>query len=71
MFFIIKGIMLKSNTEVVSAAGLTMENLSNLNWSGLFVNNLIPVTLGNVIGGGFFAAILYWVVYLKPQKEDA
>ena len=71
MFFIIKGIMLKSNTEVVSAAGFTAENMANLNWSGLFITNLIPVTLGNMIGGGFFAAILYWVVYLKPQKEKA
>lgn len=71
MFFIIKGIMLKSNPEVVSAAGLSMDNLSNLNWNGLFITNLFPVTLGNMIGGGFFAAILYWVVYLKPKKEEA
>ena len=31
-------------------------------WS--FLANLIPVTLGNVIGGGLFVAAVYWVVYL-------
>ena len=33
-----------------------------------FLGNLIPVTLGNVIGGGLFVALVYWLVYLrKPQ----
>ena len=70
MFFIIKGILLKSQAEVVAASGLSPDALSNLNWNGFIFNNLVPVTIGNIIGGGFFAAILYWVVYLKPQKES-
>jgi len=69
IFFIFKGILLKSQPEVVSASGLSMESLSNLNWSGFIFKNLVPVTIGNIIGGGFFVAFLYWVVYLKPQKE--
>lgn len=69
IFFIFKGILLKSQPAVVSASGLSSENLSNLNWGGFIFNNLIPVTIGNVIGGAFFVAFLYWVVYLKPQKE--
>jgi formate/nitrite transporter FocA (FNT family) len=27
---------------------------------------LVPVTLGNVMGGGVFVAAVYWLVYLKP-----
>ena len=33
------------------------------------VRNLLPVTLGNLIGGGFFVATLYWYVYLRPEAR--
>jgi len=69
IFFIFKGILLKSQPAVVSASGLSMESMSNLNWNGFIFKNLVPVTIGNIIGGAFFVAFLYWVVYLKPQKE--
>ncbi len=69
IFFIFKGILLKAEPEVVAASGLSTESLSNLNWGGFIFNNLIPVTIGNIIGGAFFVAFLYWVVYLKPQRE--
>lgn len=34
-----------------------------------FLGNLIPVTLGNIIGGGFFVAFVYWIVYLRGQND--
>ena len=33
-----------------------------------FLANLIPVTLGNIVGGGLFVAIVYWAVYLRKYK---
>lgn len=33
------------------------------------VGNLVPVTLGNIVGGGFFVAAVYWLVYLRPVGE--
>ncbi|MFK7815188.1 MAG: formate/nitrite transporter family protein [Gammaproteobacteria bacterium] len=30
-----------------------------------FLGNLIPVTLGNIVGGGVFVALVYWAVYLR------
>ncbi len=30
-----------------------------------FAHNLIPVTIGNVIGGGVLVALVYWIVYLR------
>lgn len=67
MYFIPMGILLKNNADVVAAAGLT-DKLANLTWGGFFVNNLIPVTLGNIVGGAFFVSTLYWAVYLKGKK---
>lgn len=38
-------------------------------WGAFIVNNLIPVTLGNILGGAFFVGILYWFVYMRPGKS--
>lgn len=32
-------------------------------------SNLIPATLGNVIGGSVFVALVYWIVYLQADRE--
>jgi formate/nitrite transporter FocA (FNT family) len=58
--------------EVVAAAtatGLSSEKLANVGLYGFFVKNLIPVTLGNIVGGGFFVATLYWSVYIRKSKK--
>ena len=67
MYFIPMGILLKNNISVVEAAGLAGQ-LDKLNISGLLFNNLLPVTIGNIIGGAFFVATLYWYVYLRENK---
>lgn len=33
-----------------------------------FLTNLIPVTIGNIIGGGLFVAFVYWVIYIRKYK---
>ncbi len=68
MYFIPIGLLLKGNTTVVAAAGLTGK-LSNLTLQGFFVNNLIPVTLGNIIGGSFCVSTIYWLTYLKKEPK--
>ena len=66
MFFIPIGILLKGVPNLVTQAGL---NLEYLTWTGFLTKNLLPVTIGNVIGGGFFVATLYWYVYLRPEAR--
>lgn len=39
----------------------------SLNWGRLFYKNLIPVTLGNLIGGAILVGFGYWYVYLTPN----
>ncbi|SDA53966.1 formate/nitrite transporter family protein [Methanobrevibacter millerae] len=36
-----------------------------VNWGSMIINNLIPVTLGNIIGGAVFVACIYWYTFLK------
>lgn len=33
------------------------------------VNNLLPVTIGNIIGGAVFVGMLYWFIYLRSDKS--
>jgi hypothetical protein len=70
MYFIPYGLLLNTQLEVVAAAGLTTAQLSHLTLWG-FLNNLIPVTIGNLIGGGLMVGGMYWFVYLRavPKEE--
>lgn len=34
---------------------------------GSLVANLVPVTLGNIVGGGVMVAGVYWAIYLRPS----
>lgn len=65
MYYIPAGIFAKSNEMFVELAGIYSSELVNLSWAGFLVNNLIPVTLGNIVGGGLFVGIFYWYAYKK------
>jgi formate transporter len=62
MYFIPMGLMLKGKDLIVAS--------SHLSISGMTVRNLIPVTLGNIIGGALFVATLYWVIYLRKGHSE-
>jgi len=40
-----------------------------LNWGTFLLNNLLPVTIGNILGGGLVGAA-YWGIFLKGRKES-
>jgi formate transporter len=52
--------------------GKTAADFSDLTWSSFLFKNLIPVTLGNIIGGAVLVGAVYWVVYLRkaPMKTS-
>jgi len=62
MYFIPMGIFLKGVPEVIARF---KEPITNLTWEGFLYNNLLPVTIGNIIGGSLFVGVLYWYAYLK------
>ncbi|MCG1024134.1 MULTISPECIES: formate/nitrite transporter family protein [Dehalobacter] len=74
MYYIPAGILAKANpTWVAQAAtlGVTPEKLAHLNWGTFVVNNLIPVTLGNIVGGSLFVGIIYWMSFMYKKKPTA
>ena len=66
MFFIPIGIAMAGQAEVVQAAGVTASQIAGVNVLGL-VHNLIPVTIGNVIGGTS-VGLIYWLVFLRKER---
>jgi len=70
MYFIPMGIVLKNNPKVIEALNKIAPNLnlSRLNIIG-FLGNLLPVTLGNIIGGAIMVGLIYWIIIILPQKR--
>ena len=61
------GLLLKGEPQVVAAAGKVANDLANLNLQD-FIGNLISVTTGNIFGGGFMVAVVYWFIYRRPKE---
>ncbi len=71
MYFIPMGLVIKdfAGPEFWTAIGKTPADYASLTWLNFFVWNLLPVTIGNIIGGAGFVGLLYWFIYLRPQKK--
>ena len=70
MYFIPMGLFVKNlaGADFWAAIGATASDFGNLTWGAFFIKNLLPVTIGNIIGGAGFVGLVYWYIYLRPQK---
>jgi formate transporter len=67
MYFIPIGLLIKLYDAPFTVS--TGIDLSGLTWSTFLLNNLLPVTIGNIIGGSVFVAAIYWSVYLRVPEQ--
>jgi formate transporter len=70
MYFIPFALFVKSDRAFVHSLS-PAPDVTNLSWTHFFVANLVPVTLGNVLGGGLMVGAIYWFVYLRRPAQDA
>ena len=70
MYFLTNGLFLKNTPAVVAASGLTADQLSALNLKTCILGNLIPVTLGNMVGAIVFVVLLFWTAYLRDDHHE-
>jgi formate transporter len=70
MYFIPMGLFVKdlAGADFWAAIGATANDFGSLTWGAFFIKNLLPVTIGNIIGGAGFVGLVYWYIYLRPQK---
>lgn len=71
MYFMPIALFIKSwgDASFFEAIGKTAENFPNLTWGNFFIANLLPVTIGNIIGGAVMVGAVYWFVYLRGKKS--
>lgn len=68
MYYISAGLLAKSNPVYLEAAKAAGINLDALSLKAFLIDNMIPVTLGN-IAGGLFVGCIYWYLYLKKTSK--
>ncbi len=71
MYFIPIGLLIKGygDPAFFELIERTPADFANLTWGNFFVANLLPVTIGNIIGGALMVGIVYWFIYLRPAKD--
>jgi formate/nitrite transporter FocA (FNT family) len=69
MYFIPMGLFIKAGMDgkFFLDIGKTAADYANLTRSKFFVVNLLPVTIGNIIGGVGLVSLAYWFIYLRPS----
>jgi len=69
IYFIPMGLFIKAGApdSFWRSIGKTAADFPELTWGNFFVGNLLPVTIGNIIGGSIMVAAVYWFVYLRKQ----
>ena len=55
----------------VTASGISAEKLQALNWGSMWSQNLIFVTLGNIVGGAFFVGVVYYFIYVRGSDAGS
>jgi formate/nitrite transporter len=60
MYFIPTGLLLADELG---------QEVPGLTWRNFFLGNILPVTLGNILGGVVFVAFAYWYVHLKKDPR--
>jgi len=67
MYFLPLALFIKSDGAFLAAAGKTAADFGALTWAQAVLGNLLPVTLGNIVGGAGLVGAVYGFVYSRPK----
>lgn len=74
MYYVPAGIFAAANDAYAQAAmaqyGCTAAQLEALNWQNFLVANLLPVTLGNIVGGMVFVGLPLYLIHRKKLRAE-
>jgi formate transporter len=70
MYLIPLGLFIKAGApdEFWLSIGKAATDFPNLTWTDFLVGNLLPVTIGNIIGGSLMVGAVYWFIYLRHRR---
>ncbi|MBW9155420.1 formate/nitrite transporter family protein [Clostridium sp. FP2] len=69
MYYLLLGLFAKVNPAYVELSHQSAEKVANINFVHI-AQNLIPTTLGNIVGGGIFVGLAYWLIFNKSVLKD-
>jgi formate/nitrite transporter FocA (FNT family) len=70
MYFIPYGLFVKNFDPAFTAqVAAQVPHLDDLTWQSFFLRNLLPVTIGNIIGGAVLVAAVYWAIFLRKTEK--
>jgi formate/nitrite transporter len=69
MYFVPEGLLIRAGAGAAFWAdlGKTAADFPDLTWGRFLAHNLLPVTIGNIIGGAVLVGAVYWFVYLRKR----
>ncbi len=71
MYFIPVALFIKdlADPNFFAVIKKTAADFAQLTWGNFLLANLLPVTIGNIIGGAVMVGLVYWFAYLRPASK--
>ncbi len=69
MAYLFAGLFNNTNPMFLEAAHKTAAEAAAINLPSIFMNNLIPVTIGNILGGAIFVAGIYYFIFINKDEK--
>jgi len=72
MYFIPMGLIVKQfgDPSLWTLLDASPSYFESLSWGNYIMKNLIPVSIGNIIGGAGFVGLAYWFIYSSPWNNN-
>ena len=70
MYFIPIGLLVKTDAAFLATIGKSATDYASLTWTNFLFVNLLPVTIGNIIGGVALVGLVYWFIYLRQDATQ-
>jgi formate transporter FocA len=69
MYFLPLGLLVKNGATDAfwHTTGAAPGDYGHLTWGHAALDNLVPVTIGNIFGGAVMVGLVYWLVYRRPS----
>ena len=68
MYYVCAGLLAKGVPQFAEAAAEAGIDFSAVTVANMLGKNLLPVTIGNIIGGAICVGCTYWFIYLRKTK---
>jgi len=71
MYFIPIGMLIKYFAPATywTQIGFTPADFPLITFENFLVSNLLPVTIGNILGGTLFVGLIYWTIYVRKSSS--